>query len=73
MFMHPNKRLKNVDVSKACGCDGISNKVLKFCANGLLNLSQALLIYHCYMGVFPINGSLQMSFRYLRKMIVNRN
>ena len=41
-----NDLLKNVDVSKACGCDGISNKILKICANeitksftSLVNLS----------------------------------
>ena len=30
-----NDLLKNVDVSKACGCDGIGNKILKICANGI--------------------------------------
>jgi hypothetical protein len=30
-----NNLLKNVDVGKACGFDGIGNNILKLCANGI--------------------------------------
>ena len=44
--------LQNVDISKACGCDGIGNKIIKICSAGLyqfftkfINLSFALSQY----------------------------
>jgi hypothetical protein len=44
-----NYRLKNVDVSKACGFDGIGNRILKRCADGITSFVN----YSLLSGRFP--------------------
>ena len=42
-----------MDVSKACGCDGISNKILKICANGITKSFTGLVNLSLLYGSFP--------------------
>ena len=65
-----NILLRNVDLSKACGCDGIGNFILKICAEYIADLYAVLLInLFCKESILP-SGSLQMLFQYLKRMIV---
>jgi hypothetical protein len=45
--------LKNVDVSKACGYDGIGNKILKICADNITNTLCHIINESLSQGVFP--------------------
>ena len=45
--------LKNVDVSKACGYDGIGNKILKICADNITNPLCHIINESLSQGVFP--------------------
>ena len=45
--------LKSVDVSKASGPDGIGNKILKLCANGLSSSLSKLINVSLDVGVYP--------------------
>ena len=50
--------LKSVGVGKACGFDGIGNRILKLCANGISS-SFAGLVNHSFLsGKFPDNWKL---------------
>ena len=48
-----NILLKNVDVSKACGYDGIGNKILKICADNITNPLCHIINESLSQGVFP--------------------
>ncbi len=48
-----NILLKNVDVSKACGYDGIGNKILKICADYITNPLCHIINESLSQGVFP--------------------
>jgi hypothetical protein len=48
-----NILLKNVDVSKACGYDGIGNKILKICADNITNPLCHIINESLPLGVFP--------------------
>ena len=48
-----NILLKNVDVSKACGYDGIGNKILKICADNITNPLCHIINESLSLGVFP--------------------
>ena len=45
--------LKGVDVSKACGHDGIGNRIIKLCANGLHSSFTKLINASFSLGQFP--------------------
>jgi hypothetical protein len=48
-----NYFLKNVDVSKACGFDGIGNRILKLCADGITSSFTSFVNYSLLSGRFP--------------------
>ena len=48
-----NDLLKSVDTSKACGCDGIGNKILKLCANGITTSFTSIVNLSLLSGSFP--------------------
>ena len=48
-----NNLLKSVDTSKACGCDGIGNKILKLCANGITTSFTSIVNLSLLSGSFP--------------------
>ena len=63
--------MKGVDISKACGYDGIGNKIIKLCSEGFhvyftyfINLSLSL-------GQYPAHGNLQMLFLFLKMTTLN--
>ena len=62
--------LTNVDTSKACGHDGVENKIIQICCKGLSDHLQALLISLFFLESFLFSGNLQMLFLYLKKIIV---
>lgn len=45
--------LKSVDVSKASGTDGIGNKILQLCANGLSSSLSKFIYLSLVVGVYP--------------------
>ena len=45
--------LKNVDVTKACGHDGIGNRIIRLCANGLHESFTKLINISFSLGQFP--------------------
>ena len=48
-----NNLLKSVDVCKACGCDGISNKILKLCADGITSSFTDIVNLSLLSGSYP--------------------
>jgi hypothetical protein len=48
-----NNLLKNVDVGKACGFDGIGNNILKLCANGISNSFTSFVNFSFSSGKYP--------------------
>ena len=50
-----NILLKSVDVGKACGFDGIGNRILKLCANGISSSLSGLANHSFLFGKFPDN------------------
>jgi hypothetical protein len=48
-----NSLLSGVDISKACGPDGISNRIIKICANGITSTFTYLVNFSLSSGVFP--------------------
>ena len=53
-----NTLLKSVDVGKACGFDGIGNRILKLCANGIFSSFTGLVNHSFLSGKFPDNWKL---------------
>ena len=47
------KLLSSVNITKACGCDGISNKVINLCAEGLCNSFTHLINTSFRFGQYP--------------------
>ena len=47
------KLLSSVNITKACGCDGISNKVIKLCAEELCNSFTNLINTSLRLGQYP--------------------
>lgn len=47
--------LYNLDISKACGFDNISNKTLKLCANGIFKPLTCLINFSLFSGKYPMN------------------
>jgi hypothetical protein len=48
-----NNLLKNVDVGKACGFDGIGNNILKLCTNGISNSFTSFVNFSFSSGKYP--------------------
>ena len=48
-----NSLLRGVDISKACGPDGISNRIIKICADGITSAFTYLVNLSLSSGVFP--------------------
>ena len=62
-----------LDISKACGPDGISNKTIKICADGLSGAFAKLVNLSFSVGFFRRIGKLQMWYQFLRKMTASLN
>jgi hypothetical protein len=45
--------LQNVDISKACGCDGIGNKIIKICSAGLYQFFTKFINVPFALGQYP--------------------
>ena len=45
--------LSSVNINKACGSDGISNKIIKICADGITKVFTDLVNLSLLSGVFP--------------------
>ena len=58
--------MKGVDISKACGYDGASNKIIKICSEGLRVILLILLICLSYLLSTRANVSLQILFLNLK-------
>ena len=43
----------NYNTSKACGCDGISSKIIRFCCEGLYKLFTSLINTSFRLGQYP--------------------
>ena len=64
-----NNLLKGIDISKACGVDGVGNHLLKLSADGI---SQSFAsIINIFRKFFRKHGNLQMSYQFSKKLIVN--
>jgi hypothetical protein len=48
-----NSLLRGVDISKACGPDGISNTIIRICADGITSAFTHLVNLSLLSGVFP--------------------
>jgi hypothetical protein len=48
-----NSLLRGVDISKACGPDGISNRIIRICADGITSAFTHLGNLSLSKGVFP--------------------
>ncbi len=48
-----NSLLRGVDISKACGPDGIGNRIIKICANGITSAFTHLVNLSLSSGIFP--------------------
>ena len=50
--------LKNVDTSKACGHDGVENKIIQICCKGLSDSFTSLINFSFRLGEFPFQWKL---------------
>ena len=58
--------MKGVDISRACGYDGASNKIIKLCSEGLRVILLILLICLSHLLSTRANVSLQILFLFLK-------
>ena len=62
--------LQNVDISKACGYDGIGNKIIKMCSGGMYQFFTKLINLSFALDQYPSKWKLAMSYLYLKKITV---
>ena len=64
--------MKSVDISNACGYDGVGNKIIKLCSEGF-DVYSLLILLIClfHLVITRANGSLKMLFLFLKITTVN--
>ena len=63
--------MKGVYISKACGYDGVGNKIIKWCGGGFLDYFIHFITCPSHLVSTRANGSVQMLFLYLKMTTVN--
>ena len=63
--------MKGVDISKACGYDGVGIKIIKLCSEGFHVYFTHFINLTLSLASTRANGSLQMLFLYLKMTTVN--